>query len=68
MSYRDRLALVASFLVLPIAGIAMNSHAESDEQPITVCTKEAEESGLTGSERDEYIKDCIQNLQDSSDK
>lgn len=68
MNYRDRLIILASLLVLPLTGITMNAFAESEEAPSETCNKEADEAGLSGTEREEFIKECVQSLMESTGK
>lgn len=64
MFKRYRLALVAGILGLTLSGLSVTTvYAEEAETPEAACKNQADENGLEGADRSEFIQDCIKSMQ-----
>ena len=69
MFNRYRLALVAGILGLTLSGLSVSAvYADENQTPEAACKSQAEENGLDGNDRAEFIQDCIKSMQEESEK
>lgn len=69
MLNRYRLALVAGILGLTLSGLSVTTvNAEEKETPEAACKSQADENGLEGNDRAEFIQDCIKSMQEEAGK
>jgi len=60
MKNQYRLALIASLLGLSMIATATNALAEAGSDAANQCAQQAEESGLTGADRENFLKECME--------
>jgi len=60
MLQHARKVLIAAFASLLLSGLAAQVHAEEADQVVTECTMQAQERGLEGTEKSDFVKGCVE--------
>jgi hypothetical protein len=60
MLHLVRKVLIAAFASLMLSGLAATVYAEGADQAVTECTKQAQDNGLDGAEKSDFIKSCVE--------
>jgi len=55
-----RKVLFAAFASLMLSGFAATVFAEGADQALAECTKQAQDNGLDGTEKSDFIKNCVE--------
>jgi hypothetical protein len=59
MLHQVRLALVAAFAAVMMSGFVAPVVAAESDAVVNECTKQAQDNGLEGAEKADFIKDCV---------
>jgi len=60
MLHHARKVLIATFASLMLSGFTATVFAEGAEQAVAECTKQAQDKGLDGAEKSDFIKNCVE--------
>ena len=60
MLHQVRLALVAAFAAVMMSGFVAPVVAAEADAVTTECTKQAQDNGLEGADKADFIRDCVE--------
>jgi hypothetical protein len=60
MLQHARKVLFAAFASLMLSGFAATVFAEGADQALAECTKQAQDNGLDGTEKSDFVKNCVE--------